>query len=413
MNARRWRAAHLLDAPHRLLFGAAALLWSAAAVWWACATLAAQAGSALPWAVPPPAAHALLMTLGFMPLFIAGFLFTAGSNWLRVAAAPARTLQLPTGLIVIGWALVLPALHLQARLAAVGLVAVALGWSGLCWRFVALVRASRADDRLHAKGLAVAAMVIALALWLAALALALDHVKLLRAATRLALWGGLASVFALAAHRLTPFFHPPIARRFETGLLWPLLGGLWLRGAVDLAALWMAPWPAPLQVLLAAVHGLLGLMLLMAAFDATLVRARRAPMVRMLHAGFVWLGLSFVLEALSHAVRAAGGPAGLGLAPVHALSLGFMATTLLAMASRVSAVQHGRTIAIDRTVLAMHAVLQGVTALRLLGALWPHAAGPLPAVVLGAAALCFAALALAWTLRHVAWFGQPRAGALS
>jgi len=408
----RWRAAHLLDAPHRLLFFAAALLWSAIAVWWAAVMAASPLGWTLPWAVAPAPAHALLMTLGFMPLFIAGFLFTAGPTWLRLAAPSvpsARTLRWPALSIVIGWGVLLPGLHLDARLAVAGLVAVALGWSALSGRFAGLVRISRADDRLHAKGLAIATVVIVLALWLAALALALEHVTLLRVATCLALWGGLASVFALAGHRLTPFFHPSIARRFETGLLGPVLAGLWLRGAADLAALWSWPWPMPLHVLLAVVHGLLGGMLLVTAFDASLARARRAPMVRLLHAGFVWLGVSFVLESLSQAVLAAGRPTGLGLAPLHALSLGFMATTLLAMASRVAAGQHGRTIAIDRTVLLMHVLLQGVTVLRLLVALWPSA----PSGLLLSASFGFAALALAWTRRHAAWFGRPRADALS
>lgn len=403
-GAARWRAAHLLDAPHRLLFFAAALLWSATAVWWAIVMGAAPLGWPLPWAVPSAPAHALLMTLGFMPLFIAGFLFTAGPTWLRVAAPMAPTLRWPTVSIVIGWAAVLPGLHLHAPLAAAGLVAVAAGWTALSGRFAALLRISRADDRLHAKGLAIAAAVIALALWLAVAALGLGHATLLRAAIRVGLWGGLASVFALAAHRLTPFFHPPLARRLETGLLGPLLGGLWLRGAADLAALWLWPWPTPLHALLAVAHGLLGGVLLVAAFDASLARARRAPMVRLLHAGFVWLGLSFVLEALSQAALASGRPHGLGLAPLHALSLGFMATTLLAMASRVAAGQQGRTIAIDRMVLLLHALLQGVAALRLLAALWPSA----PAGLLLLASFGFAALALAWTLRHAAWFGQPR-----
>ena len=49
----RWRAARLLDGPHRLCFFWAGLSWAAAAAWWAAHLLsAALLGSVWPWRVP-------------------------------------------------------------------------------------------------------------------------------------------------------------------------------------------------------------------------------------------------------------------------------------------------------------------------------------------------------------------------
>ena len=56
----------------------------------------------------------------------------------------------------------------------------------------------------------------------------------------------------------------------------------------------------------------------------------RLRMLAMLWGGFVWLGLALALMALSHALQAGGG-AGLGLAPTHALGMGWLAATMIAM----------------------------------------------------------------------------------
>ncbi|MDH4134687.1 MAG: NnrS family protein, partial [Gammaproteobacteria bacterium] len=90
-----WRASWLLASPHRLGFFAAALMLALSALWWAALLFASALGRAPPWAVPPPAAHALLMSLGFMPLFMAGFLFTAGPKWLGQAEVKAQRLLWP------------------------------------------------------------------------------------------------------------------------------------------------------------------------------------------------------------------------------------------------------------------------------------------------------------------------------
>ncbi len=74
----RWRLARLSSAPHRLGFFSAAVLLAASGLWWALVLGARYAGVVLPFAVPALVAHGLLMGLSFMPLFIVGFLFTAG-----------------------------------------------------------------------------------------------------------------------------------------------------------------------------------------------------------------------------------------------------------------------------------------------------------------------------------------------
>jgi uncharacterized protein involved in response to NO len=122
----------------------------------------------------------------------------------------------------------------------------------------------------------------------------------------------------------------------------------------------------------------------------------------MLHGGFVWLGLAWLLLAVSHGLQAGGG-AGLGLAPLHALTLGHLGCTLVAMITRVAAGHSGRPLAVDGRVWALYGLLQATAVLRVLASVlsWQP--------LLLASALGWAAVALGWTWRHAPWLGQPRA----
>jgi len=201
-----WRLSRLLTAPHRLGFFSAALMLATSALWWALALAARHAGVALPWAVPPPLAHGLVMAMGFMPLFIVGFLFTAGPRWLGLSDVPARSLRNPVLAMLTGWGLALAGFHVHEVPAGLGVALVAGGWSAVVLRFLRLLRSSPVADQLHARVITVAAAVGALALWGAALSLAAGEVTATRVATQVALWGCLAPIFAAVSHRMIPFF---------------------------------------------------------------------------------------------------------------------------------------------------------------------------------------------------------------
>ena len=116
----------LRSAPHRVCFAAAALVWSVAALAWAL-----QLGGAMTAPIGmqrwPSALHALVFSLGAMPLFIAGFLLTAGPKWLRVRAPESQPIGGAVALVVVGWALVIGAATVSVAGIGVGLFC---GWCG-------------------------------------------------------------------------------------------------------------------------------------------------------------------------------------------------------------------------------------------------------------------------------------------
>ncbi|OGB03752.1 MAG: hypothetical protein A3E25_22880 [Burkholderiales bacterium RIFCSPHIGHO2_12_FULL_69_20] len=406
---RRWTVARLLTAPHRLGFFSAALMLATSALWWAVALVARQAGLALPWAVPPAVAHGLLMGMGNMPLFIVGFLFTAGPRWLGLPDVAARSLRWPVVAMLCGWAVALIGFHAHALVAALGIAAVAGGWSAIVVHFVGLVRRSPVADQLHARVIAAAAALGALALWAAAAGLATDQATAVRVATQAALWGCLAPVFWTVSHRMIPFFSasalPLLDAWRPNWLLWVGLAALAVAGAGAVADLLWWPLPPAVRWAQLALEAPAAALMLWLAVRWGLVQSLKIRLLAMLHGGFVWLGLALSLAAVSHGLQASGTSAvGLGLAPTHALTMGYLGCTLIAMITRVAAGHSGRPLAADNVAWALYWGLQTATLLRLGAVLWPAAEGPL--VLLAVAA--WAAATTGWAWRYGGWLGRPR-----
>lgn len=399
--AAAWRPRRLLSAPHRLGFAFGAVLMSGAALWWLGVLVAPGLGFEPHWAVPPTLAHGLVFTLGFMPAFMAGFLFTAGPRWLGLPGVEADVLLTALLQFGLGWLVVLVGVHAGAPVAALGVSAATCGWLRLSLRFAALVRASRVSDRLHARWVLAASAVGLGAMLLACLGLLRGDAALLRGAVQLGLWGFVGPVFAIVSHRMLPFFSAAALPQLDAwgarALLLPLLAGLALAGLAELA--WLPPWllAPPLAVASAAI--------LAVALRWRLVRSLQGQALRllaMLHGGFVWLGLALGLQAVSLTLQALG-RGGLGAAPLHAMTLGWLGCTLLAMLTRVAAAHSGRPLAIDGLGWAVYRLLQLGVLLRIGAALGlgGHAG------LLAAAAL-WAVVSATWAWRCGGWLGRPR-----
>ena len=109
-----------------------------------------------------------------------------------------------------------------------------------------------------------------------------------------------------------------------------------------------------------------------------------------------WMRPRLALQAVGHV--------GLGLAPLHALSMGFLGSILLAMATRVSCGHSGRTLTADDLAWALYGVLQLAVLARMAAAVWPqYGAG----ILVVAASLWLVATG-GWALRYGRWYGLPR-----
>lgn len=404
----QWAAARLLDAPHRLCFFFAGCLWAASALWWAADLVAATLDRSWVWRVPATAAHGLWFSLGSMPLFIAGFMCTAGAKWLRRPPVVAKELRLAVGLFSVGWGLAVAGFHVGPTLTAVGLTSVTVGWGALTWRIVRLVSGSTHDDRRHPWLIACACIVIAGCLAMASLALAAGRVDLLQPVVRVALWGGILTVFLAVSHRLLPFLGagawPWMDAHSPAWPLWLVLSVPVVRSAgvaLDVGRVSLPGWRVFEGVHLAVVAALC----LWIALRWIGAPALRQPLVAMLFGAFLWWDGALWLGAAARLSGVgAGTAAALDLAALHALTMGYLGGTLLVMVTRVSSTLSGRPVAIDRVARVLYGVLQLAVILRLVAAVAAVPSGPL----LASAALAWMSVAVVWATRHGRWLGSPR-----
>lgn len=392
-----WQPSWLLASPHRLGFLAGMVMLVVSALWW-WVVLGQRLwpGAAQGWAHSPSLAHAVLMTFSFMPLFFTGFLFTAGPKWLGLP--PVRAARLLPALLpcMAGWGVFLIGVHAIAPLAGLGLAAVAWGWTAFTRRFWRLVRASDVDDRLHATVVAVACSVGVVALWVAATGYALGREPLVRVALAAGLWWFVGPVYATVLHRMIPFFTaaalPALDAWRPMWLLW-----LWLAALVLQVPLALDGVPVAARAL---VDGGAAGLLLWLAVRWGLVQSLRVRLLAMLHLGFVWLGVGFAMrlagDLLPH-------QPGWTLAALHAVTMGFLGSTLMAMVARVSAGHGGRTLVADDFVWTAFLALQAAVVLRVAASLWNTSSWPV-----WLAATLWAGAMGAWGLRCMGWYGRPR-----
>lgn len=407
--APRWRASVLLSSPHRLCFLAAGAQWVLSASWWVAALLTGADGRFALDVVPASAWHGLWFSLGAMPLFVAGFLFTAGPRWLHTTTVDARQLGTGIGLFSAGWLLALPFSWLDHRAMAAMLFLAAVGQLLLVARAWGLLRLGRRGERLHAGLITLAMAAMALTLSAAALAIAVSRIEWLLPLARAGLWCGPVLVFLAASHRMLPFLGdglwPALDRRWPNWPLWLLASLVPAQAADALSAGGVASpvwWPAlrfgHLAVVCAASAGLI--------LRWVGHPAMRTAMLRMLFGAALWwvTALALATAAAFPGLHDAWART-LELAGLHALGMGYLGGTLLTMATRVSATHQGRARAIDGIARWLYAALQMALVARLSALVNPNEGH----LWLPAAAMMWGVVAGGWLLQHGRWLGQAPA----
>lgn len=408
-----WHPRHLLLAPHRLGFFLAMVVLCAAALWWALVQVDRMSGLlGLRYVLSPSLVHGAVMSLGFIPLFFSGFLFTAGPKWLGVAPPPVSQLLAPLLLQTIGWLFWLAGAHTHL---AVSLCGLALAWTGLCWMvamFWRLVWRSPAADQLHARVIAVACGVGCLTVLGLAISVATGADAVALACVLSGLWAFVVAVYVVVAHRMIPFFTSSAMPQLAAWRPFWSLGLMLAVVVLEVLAAWMdlilpmpsVAWGAAWLLLRGALELAAGAVLLWMACVWGLMQSLKNRLLAMLHIGFVWLGLALVMGGGSQWLSWIAGTPVLPLGALHALTMGCLASLMLAMVTRVSAGHGGRALVADHAVWTLFLLLQVTTLLRI-GATWPTvSSGWLLLLV----ALLWLTTMTLWGGRLALWYGRPR-----
>jgi uncharacterized protein involved in response to NO len=402
----------LLAAPHRPAFLAGMLMLVVVSAWWAALLTAPALGANVRTTLPPMMVHGFTFAAAFMPLFMTGFLFTAGPRWLDVPAPSARTLKWPVLLHIAGVVLLVAGVLLEPAVTAFGALLLAIAWTSVGVGFAGLIRASRARDKLHAKCvMAFWTVGIACALLFAS-AVATRHFAGVSAALWLLIFGFITPIYATVAHRVLPFFTSnAVAHVVPWRPNWALallLAALLAFGALQISArLGLLPADANARLTLVVVAPA-ALLLAWLAVRWGLLQSLAGPSLRllaMLHLGFAWAVIALLLASADAALSIAGAATlRLGLAPLHALTMGFLGGLLFAMATRVISGHGGIALVADAFVWRLFWLLQIATLLRLVASAWPARAGVLSA----AAAVVWLFVWLTWAARYAPVLMRPR-----
>lgn len=388
----------LFAAPHRPMFFLGGVLLLVAFVIWTI-ELAARIGlgAAPVWTLPPTWMHAVLVLAGVFPPFMFGFLLTAMPRWQGEHDVTQDVWLWPWWLLAAGWVLALAGLVLPGLLAA-GLLLVLLGWAAIL-RVLGRAAFNANPQSLHARTVwwGLAAGALAVASWLA-FTLTGEGV-FARFAIASGTWWFMLPVFVTVCHRMIPFFSSNIIENYEMirprWALGVIVGGSVLHGAFAIGGLGAMTWIVDVPAAATA---------LWLSAKWRLVPALRVPLLGMLHLGFAWLGIGLALSAIQ-SFAAMLGHGVLGLAPLHALGVGFFASVLLAMVSRVTLGHSGNKLVADRLTWGLFIGLEFVTLVRVAAEIVPFAWS---SHLMLLAALGWVAIFTAWAIRYMPAYLRPR-----
>ncbi|PTQ77802.1 uncharacterized protein involved in response to NO [Nitrosomonas oligotropha] len=359
---------HLAAAPHRSLFLAGALQGVLTVLWWIFDLTGRYgiAGSMTAWSIVPTWAHAFLMIYGFFPFFIFGFLFTTYPNWMNGEKVKPQEYIATCALMAAGVVLFYAGLLTHKVISITGVELMLAGWSIAVYVLFRILLTTPAQDKRHAQVASVGLLmgwlgVAAYLVWLVT-----DSAVVLNFARHAGIWFFLLPIVLTVSHRMIPFFSSRVLDNYEMvrpfWMLWLMLACIAAHGCLQwlelTAYLWIADFP------------LAGCALYL-SYRWGFMRSFKVSLLAVLHVSFAWFGVAMLLYAVQSLVYFASGNLIFGLAPLHAIGIGFFSGMILAMASRVTLGHSGRPLELDRITWLLFLGFQATAVIRILADLIP------------------------------------------
>lgn len=388
------------SAPHRVMFMAGAVQSILTIALWSFDLGARYAGlyAPLAWPLPPVWLHSLLMIYGLFSFFVFGFLMTALPKWVGASPLTPRRYLPPFLLLVAGWGIFYLALIVPLPIL-LPLFLIAGGWAWGVWSLVQTARSGPNRGKQHAWAVLGALGMGVPGILAFAVGIERGEAAWVHAAIEIGVWCSVLPVFFIVSHRMLPFFSSTVIPRYKIyrsmPVLWVMLGCFVVHALGNILDLRNLLWP---------VDALAAGLAFFLSWKWQVHRSFLVPLLAMHHVATLWLGIGLALYA-GQAALAAFGMAWGGLAPLHALTIGYFASMLLGMATRVTLGHSGRTLGTDRLIWGLFWMLQAVVVLRLAGEfLYLHGAANL----VWLASLGWLLVFGLWCRIHLPYYLKPR-----
>lgn len=396
----------LSAAPHRSLFLAGTLQGVLTILWWVF-DLAGRFGlmaGVMAWSIVPIWAHAFLMVYTFFPFFILGFLFTTFPNWMNGQKIQPRQYMTVCMLMVAGTTLFYAGLFAGELIVIAGTGLVLIGWGKAIILLFDVLLTAPAEDKRHAWVAAIALAAGGLGLSAFLLWVITENSAFLDFSRQAGIWFFLLPIVMTVSHRMIPFFSSRVLTDYVLvrpyGLLWLMVGCSVLHGFLQLLGYSQYAWGGDLLLAGCALY---------LSFVWGFLRSFSVRLLAVLHVAFAWLGVSMLLFTVQGWLdwQLPADRHGLGLAPLHALGIGYFASMVIGMASRVTLGHSGRPLILDNVTWWLFIGFQAATLLRILPDIVPAIGFLAPSFYLAAGGIwlsCF----LLWAAKYMPIYWRAR-----
>ena len=367
--AQTWK--NFTAAPHRVMFFGGALQIVAVMLWWLLemATRYGMAGQAIAWSIMPHAAHIYLMVFGLFPSFIFGFIMTTFPRWMGGKEISAQRYVSAFVLLLLGNVLFYIGLATQHFILLLAVASTLAGWAVGMQALLRVVLDTPPSDKSNPIVILLALLLGWCGLGAFLMWLLCGQILWLQIATQTGVWLFLVPLFVSVGHRMIPFFtmsalsDQSIAR--PNWPWWVILAGSALHAILQMmdAVAWL--WLADAAMTIAAFY---------LSYSWGFRRSFRNTLLAILHIGFAWLGIAMLLSTIQSAVQlfSHGTMIIWGLAPLHALTIGFFGSLVIGMGTRVTLGHSGMPFKVDMALKLMFAGMQADAILRVLADILPH-----------------------------------------
>ncbi len=331
-------------APHRLFFFSGAIQLILPALLWSIELIGryTQLWTSLNTLIPSTWAHGFVMIYGIFIFFIFGFLMTVFPRWMNTTSIAkeyyiAPFLWLNLGLIIFEVSLFF---NLSTLLSGVSIFL--FGWlSGIYILYKTFKQAPKQNKRYETIILGAlicgAFGVGSYAIWLYA-----DSWQFMQFALNIGIWLYLLPLLFTVSHRMLPFFSSNIIKPYN--IFQPTYTlAIFIIGCLThfiLNTLNYAEWLFIADIPLAGVA-------LLHTIRWQFFSSFKDRLLGVLHMAFFWLFIGMSLFSIQSLLLLFTGEYILGHSPLHALTIGFFTSLLIAMASRVTMGHSGRMLILD------------------------------------------------------------------
>ncbi len=331
-------------APHRLFFFSGAIQLILPLLLWSIELIGRYTNiwAPLNTVIPSTWAHGFVMLYGLFIFFIFGFLMTVFPRWMNTQVIDKEQyiqtfIVLNAGLVIFEISLFISTSSLFS-----GLGIFLFGWIyGIILLYQTFKKAP-AQNKYYEKVVLVsltsgACGIASYGWWLYS-----DNWQFMELAFSIGIWLYLLPLLFTVSHRMLPFFSSNIIDNYTifqpAYSLWFFISGCVIH--FILTVLNQPEWLFVIDIPLAGIA-------LLHSVRWQLHHSFKDRLLAVLHMAFFWLFIGMVLFSIQSILLQFTGQYILGKSPLHAITIGFFASLLIAMASRVTMGHSGRMLILD------------------------------------------------------------------